>query len=105
MGSMAGQTRYIGDTGAVRKCLAKAGLNDTSFGGLRLMYNDVTKNRSTRRIKLWFADDVFDATGKQQRKLDRALKAEFGTRYLGGHFIATGRPYDSKSFCVKLTAF
>jgi hypothetical protein len=99
--------KYKGDTGAIRKCLAKAG-----FTGWRAsdpgsqMFNDVSKSRATRRIKLWFAQDVFDAADKEQRKLERALKAEFGTRYLGGHFVDAGyQYYHAKSLCIRLTGY
>jgi hypothetical protein len=107
MGKMAGQVRYAGDTGKFRKALAEAGFdNFNTFGRLRWVFNDVSKSRATRRIKLWFASDVFDAADKKQRKLERELKAEFGTRYLGGHFVDAGyRNYHAKSLCIRLTGY
>jgi hypothetical protein len=107
MGKMAGQVRYAGDTGAVRKCLAKAGFPGWNPGDLgSAMFNDVAKSRATRRIKLWFASDVFDAPQKQQKRLERELKKEFGTRYLGGRFVNAGyQHYHAKSLCIRLTGY
>ena len=99
--------KYKGDTGAIRKCLANAGFTGwkaSDFGSS--MFNDVSKSRATRRIKLWFAQDVFDAADKKQRKLERELKKEFGTRYLGGHFVDAGYRFNnSKSLCIRLTGY
>jgi hypothetical protein len=111
MGKKANQVRYAGDTGKFRKALADAGFdNFNTFGSLRWMFNDVTKSRATRRIKLWMAGDVFTAPQKMQRKLERNLKAEFGTRYLGGHFVKSSywpgmSGNNCKSLCIRLTGY
>jgi hypothetical protein len=110
MGKKANQVRYAGDTGKFRKALAEAGFDSFgTFGQLRGMFNDVAKSRATRRIKLWFAGDVFDAPQTQQRKLEHNLKNEFGTRYLGGQFVQCsywyGSQEKSKSLCIRLTGY
>lgn len=101
------KSQFRGDTGKFLKALAATGFSTLDhWSGLRKIFNDVRKDRSTRRLKLWFAADVFNATQQKQQKLERMLKKEFGTRYLGGEFISNGNYlYDGKALCIKLTGF
>jgi hypothetical protein len=71
------------------------------------IFNDDSKakpKRNTRRLKLRFASDVFDAPQNQQRKLEKVLRELFGDRILAMYF-AEGSPWgwsDDKSLCIKL---
>lgn len=51
------------------------------------VFNDKHKDGTTRRLKLWFADRVFDAPQFAQEELERQLSLKFGDRYLFGQFI------------------
>lgn len=83
------------------KSLGEAGLSTTEWGFARMTFTQARKN-GTRRIKLWLANDVWDASPKVQRKLERRLRANYGPKYMGGYFVlgARGGLGGSRSFCV-----
>ena len=65
------------DVGSFRQALYNAGFIDRAD---ELIFND--KNVDSRRLKLWFAGSVVNATEAQKQKLDLALQAQFGDRLL-----------------------
>jgi hypothetical protein len=83
------------DSGKFRTALCRAGW----LGHNAHIFSDPRKN--TRRLKLWFADSVFNAPRKQQVVLEKALKELFGARYLTGYFIKA-MPWGGKSLCIRL---
>lgn len=92
----------MSDTKLFRKSLAEAGFFHTRRWA-PTVFNDKHKGTPTRRLKLWFGDEVFDASQKTQKTLERALKKNFGERYLYGKFAAKGGYHGGgKAFCVYL---
>lgn len=88
--------RTQSDSGKFRTALKRAG-----WGGEGIIFSDPRK--TTRRLKLWFATAVFDDSQEGQRKLEKELKAQFGTRYLTGYFINAGYWCGGgKSLCIRL---
>lgn len=84
--------------------LGAAGFSKTDgYGFSRMTFTQLRKN-GTRRVKLWFARDVFDAPRRKQLKLERELKASYGDRYLGGYFIVGARHglMGERAFCIVL---
>jgi len=83
--------------------MKEAGFNPKTSGQYaRVTFTHLRKN-GQRRLKLWLADDVWEATQEKQKKLDAALKKHYGAAYLGGYFIEG--PYWAcckRSFCVVL---
>jgi hypothetical protein len=104
------RARYYGDTGLFRMALDEAGFEHAAA---RTIFNDDSKakpKRNTRRLKLWFATEVFDAPQKQQRKLEKVLRELFGDRILAMYFARNSTPYGwpsggAKSLCIKLQDF
>jgi hypothetical protein len=105
---MQGNTSHRGDIGMLRACLMMAGFFQTAESSI---FNDDSKanpKKPTRRLKLWFADSVFEAPLEQQWALEGFLREAFGDRITGMNFIkAGGRPWDPpsgcwKSLCIKL---
>lgn len=71
--------------------------------GTRLTFTHVRKRTGHRRVKLWFANDVWEAPREKQLKLEAALKKHYGAKYLGGYFInGAGDGLYGKSFCIVL---
>ena len=98
------KTNYRGDTGLFRAALDAAGFKSSSDTyDSRHIFNDNSKDHLRRRLKHWFATEVFTAPQKQQRKLERELRASFGDRILSMYFVPapywTGGGY---SLCIKL---
>jgi len=64
----------------VRQALAQAGFSSTPtiFTG---------KSYGLRRVKIWQGTGIFEASQRQQRKLERALKAAFGPRWISANFV------------------
>jgi len=97
--------QYKGDIGKFRRALLNAGFVRQSDGSI---FNDDSKAKvktNVRRLKLWFASDVFDATQKQQRRLEKYLRSEFGERILTMYFVENSTPYGgfgATSLCIKL---
>lgn len=85
------------------KSLGEAGYGTANGSGARMTFTHVRKN-GQRRLKLWFAGDVWHSGRAQQLKLEAALKRNYGTAYLGGYFIqgAYGYGPEARSFCVVL---
>lgn len=91
----------VGDAVKLRMALLLAGFYSQSQTGH--IFSDTRK--SSRRLKLWWGNAVYEAPYDQQLKLEQALKKQFGGRYQGAFFTEfSGRPYgpDVKSFCVRL---
>jgi hypothetical protein len=89
------------------RSLREAGFSTVMTWGTRTTFTHVRQN-GQRRVKLWFARDVFDASRAQQLKLERALKANYGKAYLGGYFIEGALdpsivgPNPNRSLCIVL---
>jgi hypothetical protein len=99
------KTNYRGDTGLFRAALDAAGFKSASDTyDSRHIFNDNSKDHLRRRLKLWFADAVFEAPQKQQRKLERELRARFGDRILAMYFTQspTWYRYGGHSLCIRL---
>lgn len=83
------------------KSLEEADFDTLEYGTYsRITFTHLRKN-GQRRVKLWFGDDVWDASQHRQELLEQRLKANYGNAYLGGYFIP-GPRYQGKSFCVVL---
>jgi hypothetical protein len=95
---------FKGDVGAFRAALKVAGFRkDHSY----TIYNDSTKHRTSRRLKLDYADDIFKAPQKQQKLLEKQLRAAFGERIIEMKFIKQARCWwhsqdSGKSLIVRL---
>jgi len=92
------------DTKLFRQAFKDAGfLQRTAY--VPSVFNDKHKDGTTRRLKLWGGDRVFDAPQYAQEELERQLKKQFGRRYLFGQFVKR-RQWSAadtgKSFCVYL---
>ena len=92
---------YKGDTGKLRQALDAANL--APYWTHDTIFNDNSKDGKHRRLKLWFAQHIFEASQKQQRKLEQELRNAFGKRILSMYFVKrheyTG---GGKSLCIKL---
>lgn len=87
------------------RSLRESGYRSTNtWGGTRSTFTHLRKDGS-RRVKLWFARDVFDSSEEQQRKLEQRLKVNYGEAYMGGYFIEGARSGSgsSRSLCVVLS--
>lgn len=99
---MQGNTTHRGDTGLFRSALLLAGFWNASEGTI---FNDDSKakpKQSTRRLKLWFADSVFNAPLEQQWALEGYLREAFGDRIIKMEFIPGGWNNDWKSLTIRL---
>lgn len=84
------------------RSLREAGYKETDRGYARMTFTNLRKD-GNRRVKLWFARDVFDSSEEQQKELERRLKANYGEAYLGGYFVRGAMCWpDTRSFCVVL---
>jgi hypothetical protein len=85
------------------KSLREAGFSTTNgWGGPRTTFTHLRKD-GNRRMKLWFANDVFEASRFRQGMLEAALKYNYGGSYLGGYFVRGARAGTcGKSFCIVL---
>lgn len=86
------------------QALDDAGFRTKEYGSYaRTTFTHLRKD-GTRRVKLWFANDIWLADHAWQVKLERMLKANYGEAYLGGYFIVGARAgaFGDKSFCVIL---
>lgn len=89
------------------KSLDEAGFSiETGFGGPRTTFTAYRKRYGNRRVKLWFANDVFTASTRRQELLEDRLKANYGAEYLGGYFIEANPERSvmngQHSFCILL---
>lgn len=84
--------------------LGECGFRDgAGVSGARMTFTHVRKSTGHRRVKLWFANDVWESSRKKQLQLEAALKKHYGSKYLGGYFIkGAGGGLYGKSFCVVL---
>lgn len=94
--------KFYGDTGLFRLALLEAGFKWQATRAS--IFNDYRKHGQFRRLKLWFATEVFDAPQAQQRKLEKSLRELFGTRIEHMEFIkgGIGRTPGWKSLTIKL---
>lgn len=98
-----GNTTYRGDIGLFRGALMLAGFFSRSECSI---FNDNSKDNTTRRLKLWFGDAVFEAPQEQQWALEGFLREAFGDRILSMYFTHDtgwqGRSAGCKSLCIRL---
>lgn len=89
--------RSQSDSGKFRAALCRVGW----AAERATIFSDPRKN--TRRLKLWFANSVFESSPAAQQRLEKILKEQFGARYLTGYFIKIGeRNGGGKSLCIRL---
>jgi hypothetical protein len=100
--------KFKGDIGLFRLALVEAGFNDLAKD---IIFNDDSNAKpktGVRRLKLWFATEVFNAPQKQQLRLEKSLRELFehvGKEILCMYFVQNSTPYGgfgSKSLCIKL---
>ena len=90
------------DTKLFRKSMLEAGFR-TSGNYSDTVFNDKHKDGTTRRLKLWNGNCVFEAPQRAQEALERALQRNFGSRYLFGQFTQRHLWWaQGKSFSVYL---
>jgi hypothetical protein len=95
---MQGNTTHRGDNGLFRSALLLSGFFEHSEDTI---FNDKSKN--FRRLKLWFADRVFNAPQEQQQALEKLLREAFGDRILCMYFQPSySRWSQYKSLCIRL---
>lgn len=94
-----GNTTYRGDVGLFRAALLLSGFFTRSECSI---FNDNSKN-GTRRLKLWFADSVNEASQEQQWALEGLLREAFGKRILVMYFVECA-PWSGggSSLCIRL---
>jgi hypothetical protein len=97
---------FRGDIGLFRLALVEAGFDSASQ---RSIFNDDSKAKPkapTRRLKLWFATDVFKAKQAKQWKLEKSLRELFGDRIISMYFCPGAHSWyaakGDKSLCIKL---
>ncbi len=95
-----GNTTYRGDVGLFRAALLLAGFFTRSEC---LIFNDRSKVTGARRLKLWFADSVNEASQEQQWALEGYLREVFGDRIQSMYFLP-GMPWNrgNASLCIRL---
>lgn len=96
----AGNTTLRGDIGLFRGALLLSGFCNHSDSTI---FNDNNKDHTTRRLKLWGGDAIFNASQAQQRELEHWLREAFGDRILCMYFINGYSWWDTvKSLCIRL---
>ena len=85
------------------KSLGEAGYRTKEHGSARTTFTHVRRN-GQRRVKLWFAGDVWHSELECQLAFEAALRRNYGAAYLGGYFIQGAYAYGptARSFCVVL---
>ena len=82
-----------------RSALLLAGFFDKSESTI---FNDRHKDGS-RRLKLWFAEQVFAAPQEQQQALEQYLREAFGDRIRSMYFSNGSRwQHKWKALCIQL---
>ena len=71
------QKHFRGDIGLFRAALLLAGFIESHDC---TMFNDDSKAKATRRLKLWFGNGVFNSPKEQQQALAVYLHKAFGER-------------------------
>lgn len=95
-----GNTTCRGDIGLFRGALLLSGFCDRAE---TIIFNDDNKDHTTRRLKLWGGDAIFNAPQEQQRELEYWLREAFGDRILCMYFIEGYNWREVfKSLCIKL---
>lgn len=97
--------KYRGDIGKLRKALFQAGWDPT-----RRIFLDARQGNQ-HRLKIYYADDIVDASQEQQRVLRDAVEAQFGKRIVGMYVDpkATRNSYGKQTYpyyhalCVRIT--
>ena len=85
----------MSDTAKFRKALKAAKFNADGF-----IFNDKSKRTGIRRLKLWRAGAIEQASQYRQKKLEAKLREEFGDRIRVMYFIDAN--YFGSSLCIKL---
>lgn len=88
---------YRGDAGLLREAVQYAGVK---------LYDDRVfsdGNIGTRRLKLWRAQGLFDATDAQKKKFMERLKENFGNRVVKYYAYTSSYPYNFQSFVLVVT--
>lgn len=94
--------KYKGDTGKFRQALADSGFAHRAEDSI---FNDNSKDNTWRRLKLWRANDIFDASQSRQRKLEANLRKQFGKRILAMYFVGGAHHWTGDAaLCIRLTA-
>ena len=85
----------VGDRGKLRTALWECGW----FGhATDIIFSDNRKN--WRRVKLWMANNIFEATQAEQLALSEAIQAQYGDRVIKVGFMKHYR--FGKSLCIWL---
>lgn len=89
---------FRGDAGLLREALHYAGV-EAKYGDM--IFSD--GNKHTRRLKIWMARNLFNASDAQKKMFMERLKFHFGNRVVKyGHWVSTA-PYCYDSFYIVLT--
>ncbi len=94
-------TVHTGHTARLRSALRKGGFPVQAKIGH--IFNDHYRRKYFRRLKIWFATEIFSASHARQRKLEKAIREEFGDEILVMYFAAL--PYyhgGGKSLIIRL---
>lgn len=89
---------HKGKSGKFRQALEDSGFLATLRNPQ--IYND--RRKTFRRLKLWCAENIFDASITAQSKLEAELRKQFGTDILEMYFVKGDRWHGQMSLCVKL---
>jgi hypothetical protein len=99
-----GNTKHRGDIGLFRSALLLAGFVRESEDSI---FNDDSRDHTRRRLKLWSAESIFNASQEDQKVLGGYLREFFGDRIISMYFVP-GMHYwhtdATKSLCIKMTA-
>jgi hypothetical protein len=89
---------FRGDAGLLREALHYIGV-ERNYGDT--IFSD--GNKHTRRLKIWMAGNLFNASNAQKKMFMERLKFHFGNRVVKyGHWVSTS-PYCYDSFYIVLT--
>ena len=91
-------TKTLGDTKKFRQAMRDSGFNIRADSGT--IFNDKSKRTGIRRLKLYQAAGIFDASQYYPKKLEKQLRLQFGDRILCMYFIAGC--YYPRQLCIKL---
>lgn len=95
----------MSDVAKFRNALRNAGFPLTAARAT--IFNDKSKATGIRRLKLRNAYSVFSASDSVQKRLEKHLRKEFGSRIAVMYFIPVQHHYyrvpsDIRSLCIKL---
>ena len=90
--------KTLGDTKKFRRALRNAGFTVQADAGT--IFNDKSKRTGIRRLKLYQAYYINDASQYRQEQLEKRLRNEFGDRIHCMYFISG--VYYPAQLCIKL---